>query len=106
MAGRQDGFEGHFQQGTGIQLRRLVALGADAAVDFARQHARRDVLDRAVGQVDFHLGVARTPRCDGLGQQGAGHQLGRRHPDDALSQLCVVGNVSKRTVEIVDHLAE
>jgi hypothetical protein len=106
MIGRDDGFERHLHQLARFQLRGAVAFGADAEIRFPGEHARRHRFDRRIGQAYADVRVARAPCRDHLRQQGTGHQLGYGDAHDALSELRLVRNVRKRTVEIVDHLAE
>ncbi len=106
MALREDQGKGHLEQFARLQLRQRFALGADADVRFAREHARNHVVDFAVGDAYLDVGLAGAVGGDGFGQQGAAHQLRRGDADDAFPELRMVCHVRQRTVEIVDHLAK
>ena len=100
----EDQHEGHFEQHLRGDFRRRIALGADAEIDFAAEHARRHVFHGAIDQAQLHLRVRLAVGGDYLRQQGAGHHLRRGDAHQARLQGLALGDAGHGAVEVLDHL--
>ncbi|MNS73664.1 hypothetical protein D3C72_1071120 [compost metagenome] len=100
----EDQHEGHFEQRLRGDFRRRIAFGADAEIDFAAEHARRDILHGAVDEAQLHVRVGLAVGGDHFRQQGARHHLRRGDAHHARFQGLALGNAGHGAVEVLDHL--